>query len=119
MDIIKILGELRSEKTAVDEAILVLERLMGGHAGKARRGRPPGSKRRPFSAETKARMAIAQRRRWAIAMRALVSALKGRRLEPGGRPRRAFPAWPPISRSRTSMASSTAVFSERNSPSIL
>ncbi len=71
------LSDLRSERTQIDEAILVLERLALGRA--KRRGRPPAWLKQPtepseggsnpgkrtFSAETRARMAAAQRRRWA------------------------------------------------------
>jgi hypothetical protein len=39
MDMLKMLADLRQERAAVDEAIIVLERLALGH-GK-RRGRPP------------------------------------------------------------------------------
>src|SRR5260370_42579925 len=39
MDILKMLSELRSERSQIEEAILVLERLVRGQ-GK-RRGRPP------------------------------------------------------------------------------
>ncbi len=65
MNINKILAELRAELTSIDEAVLVLERLAGSHTRKGARGRVSGSKRRPFSAETKKRMAVAQRKRWA------------------------------------------------------
>jgi hypothetical protein len=65
MDIIKILAELRAEKAAIDETIVVLERLLGDRAVKTARGVPAGAKRRPFSAETKKRMAVAQKKRWA------------------------------------------------------
>ena len=77
MDVLKMLSELRSERTQIEEAILVLERLARGH-GK-RRGRPPkwmstegrrpadpvSRKRRVVSPEARKRMAEAQRRRWA------------------------------------------------------
>lgn len=78
MDIITMLAELRSERERLTEAILVLERLAAG--GQNRRGRPPKwiaasaasadderptGKRRPFSAATRAKMAAAQRKRWA------------------------------------------------------
>ncbi|MBI5280838.1 MAG: hypothetical protein HY858_04080 [Candidatus Solibacter usitatus] len=39
MDIGKMLGDLRQERTAIEEAILTLERLARGHV--KRRGRPP------------------------------------------------------------------------------
>ena len=57
MDITKMIGELRTERELVDQAILTLERLArGGHrsrgrppkwlapAAPKRRGRPPGAK---------------------------------------------------------------------------
>ena len=83
MDIHWMLGELRSEKERLEEAILTIERLAAGSLGK-RRGRPPKwmagakalgaqlsaktrapKKRRRFSAATRKRMAEAQRKRWA------------------------------------------------------
>jgi hypothetical protein len=74
MNLGKVIEELRAERAAVEEAIVVLERLARGQG--RRRGRPPllllGSsditvkrKRRPFSAETKKKMAAAQKKRWA------------------------------------------------------
>jgi hypothetical protein len=82
MDILKMLAELRAEHSRLEEAIMTLERLARGQ-GK-RRGRPPnwmkaagnvpqtrgtlpvpGPKRRKFSAETRKKMAAAQKRRWA------------------------------------------------------
>ena len=74
MNLTKIIAELRSELSALDDALLILERLARTR-GK-RRGRPPlylvGStdmagprKRRPFSKETRRKMAASQRRRWA------------------------------------------------------
>lgn len=72
------LSDLRSERSRLEEAIAVLERLASG--GSKRRGRPPkwmaeagravtahapGKAKRRFSAETRIRMAEAQRRRWA------------------------------------------------------
>jgi hypothetical protein len=78
MDINSMLAELRAERERLTEAILVLERLAAG--GHKRRGRPPKwlaasslsvkdegrtRKRRPFSAATRAKMAAAQRKRWA------------------------------------------------------
>ena len=75
MDISKMLDELKAEREAVEQAILVLERIASGR-GK-RRGRPPkwmtgaipatqtGPKKRTFSPESRARMAAAQRKRWA------------------------------------------------------
>jgi hypothetical protein len=59
MDINKMLAELRSEREAVEQAIIVLQRIAAGR-GKRRgrppawmsqvtkkRGRPPGSKNKP------------------------------------------------------------------------
>ena len=78
MDIIKMLSELRSERSQIEEAILVLERLARGQ-GK-RRGRPPkwmseaqghqpvqadSRKKRIVSPEARRRMAEGQRKRWA------------------------------------------------------
>jgi len=74
MDVTKMLLELRADRELVDEAILALQRLAQGR-GK-RRGRPPkwlynsplaaqGTGRRRFSAETRRRMAEAQKKRWA------------------------------------------------------
>ena len=62
MDLSKMIAELRSELSAVDEAIGVLQRIAYGQGkrrgrpplwmngveeGKRRRGRPPGSKNKP------------------------------------------------------------------------
>ncbi len=76
MDIHKMIGELHAERTAIDEALVVLERLARGRSG--RRGRPPAwmafiranssnapKTARALSAETRKRMAEAQKRRWA------------------------------------------------------
>jgi hypothetical protein len=74
MDLTKMIAELREHKRALEETMIMLERLARGQ-GK-RRGRPPlflsqasqtgpARKRRPFSAETRKKMAAAQRRRWA------------------------------------------------------
>jgi hypothetical protein len=83
MDITKMLLELRSERAHIEEAILVLQRLATGK-GK-RSGRPPKwmtanavgdgqetpkPKRRAFSAATRAKMAAAQRKRWAARKKA-------------------------------------------------
>jgi len=45
MDVLKMLADLREERAAVEEAIVVLERLASGHG--QRRGRPTGSKNKP------------------------------------------------------------------------
>ena len=78
MNLTKMIAELREQKRALEETMIMLERLARSQ-GK-RRGRPPlflskslseasGSgparKRRPFSAETRKKMAAAQRKRWA------------------------------------------------------
>ena len=78
MDLTKMIAELRQQKQALEETMLILERIARGQ-GK-RRGRPPAflsdavaastktgapRKRRPFSAETRKKMAASQRRRWA------------------------------------------------------
>lgn len=76
MDLTKIISELRKEKAAVEEALVYLEQL--ARAQGKRRGRPPAylsqspakSKRKPFSAETKKKMAAAQRKRWAAIRKA-------------------------------------------------
>ncbi|HTS78579.1 MAG TPA: hypothetical protein VMG40_20380 [Bryobacteraceae bacterium] len=71
------IAELHAERTAIDEAVVVLERLARGRSG--RRGRPPAwmafiranssnapkTTTRTLSAETRKRMAEAQKRRWA------------------------------------------------------
>jgi hypothetical protein len=76
MNLSKMLSELRSERQHIEEAILTLQRLAAGR-GK-RRGRPPkwmaeaaqGSgagtaapKKGGFSAATREKMAVAQRKR--------------------------------------------------------
>ena len=76
MDTLRMLAELREERDQLDEAIQVLQRLASGH-GK-RKGRPPKwmaadseskgtspRRRKPFSAATRKKMALAQKRRWA------------------------------------------------------
>jgi hypothetical protein len=65
MDISKMLAELRQERAAVEEAIMILERLARGRGKRRgrpplwmsegqpavkRRGRPPGSKNKPKEA---------------------------------------------------------------------
>jgi hypothetical protein len=78
MDIHQMLADLRSERERLSEAIIVIERLAVS-GGKKRRGRPPKwmaaikaagpdaptRKRRPFSADTRKKMAAAQKKRWA------------------------------------------------------
>jgi hypothetical protein len=72
MNLTKMIAELREQKQALEETMIMLERLARSQ-GK-RRGRPPlflsnitgpARKRKPFSAETKKKMAAAQRKRWA------------------------------------------------------
>jgi hypothetical protein len=75
MNVTLIISQLREERTALDEAIAVLERI--ARSGPRGRGRPPNwmsgapgddgstaSPRRVFSAATKKKMAEAQRKRW-------------------------------------------------------
>jgi len=79
MDLLKMIAELRAERSGIDEALLVLEKLAWSH-GK-RRGRPPNwmlvqratrsaapageRKTRSLSAEVRKKMAEAQKKRWA------------------------------------------------------
>lgn len=71
MNLNKMIAELRAQKQALDESILILERLARSQG--RRRGRPPRflsepevtRKRRPFSEETRKKMAESQRKRWA------------------------------------------------------
>jgi hypothetical protein len=74
MDLDKMIAELRVQKQALEETMVILERLARTQ-GK-RRGRPPlflsrasgarpARKRKPFSAATRRKMAAAQRKRWA------------------------------------------------------
>ena len=83
MDILKMIADLRTERAAIDEALLVLEKLAQTH-GPRRRGRPPNwmtvknaaaadavakkparaKRARTLSAEARQKMAEAQRRRW-------------------------------------------------------
>jgi hypothetical protein len=64
IDVAKILAELREEKEQLEQAILTLERLAAGRGPRRgrppawmsetspkRRGRPPGSKNKPTSAD--------------------------------------------------------------------
>ena len=75
MNVTLIISQLREERTALDEAIAVLERI--ARTGPRGRGRPPSwmsgapsgdggdaGPKRVFSAATKKKMAEAQRRRW-------------------------------------------------------
>jgi hypothetical protein len=78
MNLVKMIADLREQKRALEQSMLILERIARGQ-GK-RRGRPPAflsnlmgksesagttRKRKPFSAETRKKMAASQRRRWA------------------------------------------------------
>jgi hypothetical protein len=74
MNLTKMIAELKEQKRALEETMIILERIARSQ-GK-RRGRPPlflsqasgagsGRKRRPFSAATRKKMAAAQRKRWA------------------------------------------------------
>jgi hypothetical protein len=76
MDILKMIADLHAERAAIDEALVVLQKLARGRSG--RRGRPPAwmalvkggsvnldKTTRTLSPETRKRMAEAQRRRWA------------------------------------------------------
>jgi hypothetical protein len=76
MDILKMIAELQAERAAVDDALIVLERL--AHTRGKRRGRPPLwmsvvrnngpalKTTRAFSADTRKKMAEAQKKRWAV-----------------------------------------------------
>ena len=81
MDLTKMIAELRAERAAIEEALIVLERIAAG-SGK-RRGRPPAwmaavraaennndgpageEKSRSVNPEARKRMAEAQKKRWA------------------------------------------------------
>ena len=58
MNINKMIEQLRAEQAAIQRALAVLENLSRGHSG--------GRKRKPFSEETRRKMAAAQRKRWAV-----------------------------------------------------
>ena len=71
MDIQSVVTQLRQEASRIEQAIAA---LVGLGSQPARRGRPPkvtarvevgGRKRRTMSASTRAKMAAAQRARWA------------------------------------------------------
>src|ERR1700744_4302039 len=77
------LAGLEAQKQRIDEHISQIRAMLGGPTGQKRRGRPPKSAvemnvpaatvaaprtgKRAFSAETRARMAAAQKKRWAAA----------------------------------------------------
>lgn len=75
MDLIQTLSELREQKRQLDAAILVLEKIAAGQPrGKgrppkwlslARQGEDGTPAKRVLSEESRARMAEAQRKRWA------------------------------------------------------
>lgn len=57
MNINKMIEQLRSELAAIQQALAVLENLSGGQETRG--------KRKPFSTETRRKMAASQRKRWA------------------------------------------------------
>ena len=75
------LAALEAQKQRIDEHIAQVRAMLGGYTGQKRRGRPrkfdagvnvpaapvaaPQTGKRAFSAATRARMAAAQRKRWA------------------------------------------------------
>ena len=83
MDLLRMIADLRSERSAIDDALVVLEKLARLHGGR-RRGRPPSwmtaqiaaanessgensvriKKTRVLSPEVKQKMAEAQKKRW-------------------------------------------------------
>jgi hypothetical protein len=81
MNVTKMISELRTERASIEDAIAVLERLVRSRPG--RRGRPPawlasakaqasdrpssnGTRpKRVFSAATRKKMALSQKKRWA------------------------------------------------------
>ena len=83
MDVLKMITELRAERSAIEEAIIVLERMAQSHGGK-RRGRPPAwlkaaasspadsgdAPKRVVSEATRRKMAVAQRKRRAAMKKA-------------------------------------------------
>jgi hypothetical protein len=89
MDVLKMINELRAERSGIEEAIIVLERMALSH-GK-RRGRPPAwlkaaenaasgsteAPKRAVSDATRRKMAIAQRKRHAAVKKADKSAAQG------------------------------------------
>ena len=75
MDISYILGQLHEERKRVNEVILTLERLVEGIQNRQKMA--PGiksleklAKKRQVSPETRAKLARAQRKRWAAAKKA-------------------------------------------------
>jgi hypothetical protein len=59
MNIQKMIEQLRAELATIQQALAVLENLSRGNSN----GGP--KKRKPFSSETKRKMAESQRKRWA------------------------------------------------------
>jgi hypothetical protein len=79
MELMKVIAELRAERTAIDQALAALDRIARSSTTK-RRGRPPAwlaattgaipeegepRKKRTLSPEVRKKMAEAQKRRWA------------------------------------------------------
>jgi hypothetical protein len=67
MEMNRILAELRTERDRLDRAISAIEGLDSTGHGSASRTQRAARKGRTFSAATRARMAAAQRARWAKA----------------------------------------------------
>jgi hypothetical protein len=65
LDVSKILEELRSERTRIDEAIAALEKV-GKTGARGRIGRPPGRpRRRRLTPEGRKRLSEMMKKRWA------------------------------------------------------
>lgn len=68
MNLNKIIAELRKERAALNEALIHLEYFARAQAGESLPENGTGPrKRKPFSPETRRKMALAQKRRWARA----------------------------------------------------
>jgi hypothetical protein len=63
MNIDKMIAQLRAEMATMQQALAILENLSRGSGGG--KGKSGSRKRKPFSAETKRKMAESQRKRWA------------------------------------------------------
>lgn len=74
MNVQEILNGLREQRDRIQQAIDALELTTNGLATGKRRGRKPG---RHMSAEARARIGAAARRRWAAARKAGESTLAG------------------------------------------
>ena len=61
MDTVNILEQLRQERDRIERAIGALESIGNG----TKRGRPPGRRRRHMSAEARAKIGAAMKKRWA------------------------------------------------------